>query len=249
MNRIPSRDSAAAVIQAAWKGYITRQRLKDSAREKRQVLQDLEAEEVVGRTDFGCLGSSEKDAEMKKRLRSLAEMTTFHEKQMSRLERVPASEITSFLRSQRMSAATRIQLWWRSKVGRGREKGERWAQQQLGAPGSCTRESLQAEIVKYCKEHPPPSQSEAQFRHTHDKVQQLLTEFYSRKTSPTWENSERKAAFFSHLEHDCNLLLSAPRLSEAGDDWISGQYSSGSEAIARMAHQMHCAELRATKQL
>ena len=263
------RRSAAIIIQASWRGYFTRQQLK--------MAEDIARLEME--LEFGGTVSCEDEEETKKHMKNLSEMRTFHEKQMSLLEQLPASKVASFLQSQRTNAATVIQSWWRGKLGR-EEFRQKRAQARTEAAASvlqravrtflrgrqlerqqfprlprsacfmegCERDELQGEIVKFREQYPLPPYSKTHLRRVHDEVQQLLRDFYTRNTLQTLsqETGERRHAFLMRLEHDCDLLLTAPRLSEAGDD-TGARFFSGSRVVAAMAHQMHCEEMRATE--
>lgn len=253
---------SATVIQACWRGYAERkllERMRAGCFQSQSQDMGNEQEEFDGR--------SEKMAEVTKKLQSLSEMRTFHEKQLLLLEQLSASEVTSFLNNQQTSAATKIQLWWRKLRDKENVKQKPELldavvviqravrkflkrKKQLSVPvypavEGKEREDLQREIVRYHEEYPPLEFSEVQVRQTHDEVQQLLCEFYSRIRNEASE-AERKRLFLSKLEHDCALLLAAPRLSEVSDEVVE-RFLSGSQAIATMALQAHYEELKASE--
>ena len=262
---------AAAVIQASWRHYSARQKLKQTDGHVRHFQPQYQEIEVEQRQ----FGSLEIDAVMTKQLQSLSEMRVFHEKQMSLIEQLPANKVSSFLLGQRTSAATRIQSWWKGKLGREKCRQRRKHAQMVTAavviqravckflrgkrnsqqvkPSAVSgraaiedqeRDRLQAEVVRYREDHPPPQYSDDQLRSMHNEVQHLLGEFYkSQKTAKEMERTQ----LLSKLERDCDLLLSLPRLSEAGDEEME-RFTSGSQAVAKMARQMHREEVRATEQ-
>lgn len=259
---------SAAVFQASCKGYADKQQLK-TTEERIEYFQPEYQEMKAEQKGFRMC---EKDVAVTKQLQSLSEMRTFHEKQMSLLEQLPAGEVASFLRNQQTSAATRIQSWWRGRLDRERckEKRERaqlvaavvvvqravrrflkgkqkprHLQPTISVVEGQERDRLQREIVQYREEHPPLHYSEARLKQTHDEVQHLLGEFYSRLPTETRE-AERRELFLSKLEQDCGLLLGAPGLSEVRGEQIE-RFSSGSRAVAMMAQQAHREEMRATE--
>ena len=264
---------AATIIQASWRGYADRLRLKrmmDRRVGKFQLQYHPIATKQKERNDFAMC---RRDVAVTKRLQGLSEMRTFHEKQMSLLEQLPAGEVASFLHNQQISAATRIQACWRGRMERERyqkrkeharlvagvvviqramrrflKRKGRGRQLQPSVPGypkveGQEREQLLRETAKYREENPPPQSSEAQLRQTHDEVQRLLSEFYLCAPEET-RKAERRKLSLSNLERDCSLLLAAPRLSDVRDEQIEA-FSSGSRAVAVMARQAHREELRA----
>ena len=267
-------DQAATVIQASWRGYSERRRLRkvdDSVRQfqllyrKRKAEQDQLKEEERHQRNVAAT----------KHLESLSKMRSFHEKQLSTLERLPASDVGGFLQRQKIAAATRLQAWWRGRRCQGRYSrlrreaqlvasavtiqrafrkfGSRKQQQKashrgiIGYPllGGEERALLQQTIASRREEHPPPQLTESQMRQAHDEVQSLLGEFYLRV--PEWRREEEKRkVLYSRLEQDCALLLSAPKLCEVTEDEVQ-KFVSGSHVVARMAQLAHREELRATE--
>ena len=258
---------SATVIQACWRGYTDRKLLRRMKERTEPQCKDMgkEQEEFDER--------SEKIAAVTKKLQSLSEMRTFHERQMLLLEQLPAGKVTSFLHNQQTNAAKRIQLWWRKTYDqerlkqrgellaavvviqravrrflKGREKSEKL--QQLSDSSyppveGQEREDLQREIARYREERAPLEYSEAQMRQTHDEVQQLLCDFYPHIRNEASE-AERRQRLLSKLEQDCTLLLEAPRLSEVSDEVVE-RFLSGSHTVAMMARQAHHEELRASQ--
>ena len=264
---------AATLIQAAWRRYSARQEFKRRDEHGRHFQPHYQEMEVEQRQ----FGSFESDSVTSKQLQSLSEMRAFHERQMLLIEQLPANKVTSFLLHQQTSAATRIQSWWRGQLGREKHRQRRECARMVAAasviqravrqflrgkwnsrreqssvvPGYAAMEDqergrLQAEVARYREHHPPPQYSDEQLRSTHNEVQHLLGEFYSRISRTGARETERTRHLLSKLEHDCEVLLSLPRLSE-GDGQVE-RLSSGSQAMAKMARQMHREEVRAMEQ-
>ena len=294
--------TSATVIQASWRGHVTRKQLRDTARERKivapiqkrypelkennvtQIEKELEKKEwyhqEIEDTDNGGCGvrggrEMENEIAMKKQLQSITEMRTFHEKQMSILEQLPAGNVPDFLQSQQNRAATCIQCWWRKKQRRWRQFEEaaitiqRAVRQFLKErhnhkqPRSVARgynevvegeerDQLQAEIYKYQREHFPPQQSEAELRDTHKRVQHLLKEFYSNYSMKRDSTNKRESieSFLSKLDQDCEVLLDAPRLNDLRDiSQIDDKFFTGSRTVVRMAQQIHSEEMKASELL
>ena len=199
----------------------------------------------------------------RRKLQSLAEMRTFHEKQVSLIERLPAAEVGVFLETQRERAAALIQTWWRRyrtevKEGvprRGNTSRHRVAAviQRYGHHGRVEgreREILQAEIDRYRRENPPPRCSEREMRETHSEVQQLLGEFYSRQqpTAGSTDGEEKVEHLLEGLDQVCALLDEAPQLGgvEREGEIDMRFFSAHSQSLAVMAQQMHLKEMRAS---
>ena len=211
---------------------------------------------------------------MSRRLESLSEVRSFHEKQFSTLEQLPAVHVSSFLREQRIAAATKLQAWWRGRKKRA-EYGQLRRRAQLessairiqrafrehrkqkqrepssrATPGyppvaGEEREMLQREITARREERRPPRLTDAELRARHDEMQVLLWQFYLRAPEERREAEKRKI-LCSAAEQDCALLLAAPRLATVTEKERK-KFVSGSEVVRRMAAIAHREELRATE--
>ena len=267
-------DRAAVVIQASWRGYSERRRLRrvdGGIRRFQQLYRKRKAEQ----NQLKEVERHQQNVAAARHLESLSKMRSFHEKQLSTLERLPASDVGSFLQRQKVAAATRLQAWWRGRRCRRRysqmrrearleasavtiqrafrmfhkTKQQQKASHQgiIGYPllEGKERELLQQKIDSRREEHPPPRLTEPQMRQAHDEVQSLLSQFCLRAPEQRREEEKRKV-LYSRLEQDCALLLSAPKLCEATEEEVQ-KFVSGSHVVARMAQLAHREELRATE--
>ena len=211
---------------------------------------------------------------MSKRLESLSDIRSFHEKQFSTLEQLPAVHVSSFLQEQRITAATKLQAWWRGRkkraeynqlrrraqlessairIQRAFREHRKKNQRKLSSRGTAgyppvagkARELLQREITARREERRPPKLTDAELRARHDEVQALLRQFYLR-TPEERREAEKRKILCSAAEQDCALLLAAPRLVTVTEDERK-KFVSGSEVVRRMAAIAHREELKATE--
>ena len=264
-------NSAAIVIQAAWRGYATRMKVKKMQRGIRRfqlLYRRRKAEKaILERKD-----SRKKNLHNAKRIVTQSSLRSFHEKQMMIVTQLPASEVEHFVQKQTNQAAVKIQSWWRAKtsekwyrsqkhqrkrtasaiviqkayrtfVQKKRQSVERKASLLYPEIKGQEREALQKEVAQYRELHPPAYKSEEQLRLLHENVQGLLEEFYS-KGHLRKRREERQRLLLSQLDRDCELLMSAPSLTDATQETVQ-TFSSGSANVARMAQTAHREELRA----
>lgn len=231
---------AVTVIQAAWRGYSGRRRLKkmqQGIRKFQQIYRQRKAEK---------LKQAEEDQTMKmlrtaKDLSLKSQRLSFREKQLSIMEQLPATEIDRFVSQQESAAAVAIQAWWRGRLacakrsklhderrqsrsaaviqrayrqyikkGKSDSRGDHLLPQIEGAE----REALQGEIAQYQEHRPPSFKSSTEVRELHDKVQNLTEHFYLSRIEQHRRDRER-TELLSELDHSCDMLLGAPSLSDS----------------------------------
>ena len=263
---------AAATIQAAWRGHSSRRKVKKMQRgirkfqqmyRRRKARKLKEAEET----------RAVKTTSMAKELDQKTKQLTFHEKQLSLMEQLPASEVNRFVTQQENTAATAIQSWWRSRLARDRynelrketklsqsatviQRAFRQYRRRKSIRDSDTnhifrrvegaeREALQGEIARYQQHHPSSYKSEAQARELHERVQSLTEHFYLSRIEQHGKDV-RRTKLLSKLNHSCEVLLGAPNLSDfyTMPD-TSTTFTTGSAAVSKMAQTAHREELRA----
>lgn len=235
---------AAAVIQAAWRGYSTRRKLKKMQRgvaKFQQIFRERKAKKLQQAKEHRML----KTLRTTKELSMKSKRLTFQEKQLSVMEQLPASEIDKFVFQQETTAATVIQSWWRSKLARVRynnlcdekkrsqsaaviqrtfrkyrkrnsEKNQPSLEhhQLLRQIEGAEREALQGEIAQYQEHHPPSYLSESQARDLHERVQNLTEQFYLSRVEQHRKDRQR-VELLSQLNNCCEMLLRAPNLSDS----------------------------------
>ena len=218
-------------------------------------------------TESGQGGLDEEEEAARRRLQSLAAMRTFHERQVSLIERLPAAEVGPFLDGQRTRAARYIQSWWRKMKGREKEResrrdlsqtrtavaNERTTQLNLSPRhfphvGARERETLQAVIDEYQRENPPPQHSEEEIRQRHGEVERLLSELYSREAAGADSCGVVAAGpLLEELEESCRLLEESLGLRELEREGVVDPrfLSPPSQTVAVMALEMHRKEMKA----
>ena len=231
---------AATVIQAAWRGYSGRRRLKkmqQGIKKFQQIYRQRKAEK---------LKQAEEDQTMKmlrtaKDLGMKSQRLSFREKQLSTMEQLPASEIGRFVSQQENTAAVAIQAWWRGKLACAMhrklhdekrqsrsaaviQRAYRWYKKKgksdsrddhlLPQIEGAEREALQREIAQYQEHHPASFKSPTEIRELHDKVQNLTEQFYLSRIEQHRRDRER-AELLSELDHSCDMLLGSPSLNDS----------------------------------
>lgn len=257
------KDSAAVLIQATWKGYISRKKMKRVQRGIRRFQKmyrkwKLDKEKAKqGRTQVTSRPVHTAQRE-------------FHERQIATLRLLPACEVGAFVKRQEGHAASTIQAWWRGFVARkvfqkrkvaairtqsasviqravrrylhGRRK--EWASTEDMYPKlTCAERDLLLREVQRMREGPPSTQSSDQRRQLHDQVQQLLVDFYANLRSVR-HRDEQRHVLLAQLMEDSNQVLSAPPLCHASDELVE-LFTSGSRVVACMAEMAHREELKA----
>ena len=265
-------DHAAVVIQASWRGYSSRKRIRRMHRGIRR-FQQLYRKRKAEQTRLKTEQTLSKNVQESRKVALQTSLRTFHEKQMRMVEQLPASQVDHFVLKQREEAATKLQSWWwgrlaRKKYGYMRTvakvntsvvvlqravrkylKRKRALKEARASPlflpiTGAEREALQKEITQCRELHlPARCRPEDQLRQLHEEVQELLGDFYSTRHTEK-HREERRALLLSQLNRDCELLLSAPSLGEVTLGAMD-TFSSGSAAIARMAQTAHREELKA----
>lgn len=270
---VEHENRAAVVIQASWRGFSARRKMKRinngirrfqqfyrrwKASKERLRENDRKVEEIC---------STKHKAIKQGRL-------SFWEGQLSLVEQLPPADVTPFIEQQEIKAATTIQSYWRvylaqkryNKLREGkiltknaillqrtfRDFSQRKKQtsilntQPLDRIEGSEREHLQQEITTFRERHEHSNKSESDKRMVHDKVQGLLEQFYLSRPSEGRKNEQRKIVL-SQLERRLGILSSAPSLKESfGRKGIDETFSSGSTNVARMAQTAHKEELRCT---
>lgn len=102
---------AAATIQAAWRGHSSRRKLKkmqQGIRRFQQMYRRRKARKLKEAEETQAVKTTSIAKELDRKTKQL----TFQEKQLSRMEQLPASEVNRFVAQQESAAATAIQSWW-----------------------------------------------------------------------------------------------------------------------------------------
>lgn len=272
-SEVERKNHAAVLIQASWRGYSSRKKMKrlhNGIRRFQQFYRKWRANKVRLR---------DKERKVKEicsaRLESITQgRMSFWEGQLSHVQQLPPADLSSFIKQQEINAATKIQSRWRAHLawnkysllreGANLSKNatiiqrafREFSQKKKSSTESdaphvhriegVERENLQQEIAYFRESHKHLSKSETEARNLHDQVQVLLEQFYLSRPTET-RKAEQRSIVLSQLERSYNILASAPSLDESfGIEGIDETFSSVSHDIARMAETAHREELKYT---
>ena len=115
-------NKAACIIQANWRGYYTRSKLKKMERGIKK-FQQLYRQRKADRKNQATATSLQKAFILSQETARKASLRKHHEKQVAVIEQLPASSISNYLAKEKKEAAVKIQSWWRGN--RSREKSKR----------------------------------------------------------------------------------------------------------------------------
>lgn len=246
-------DYAAIVIQAHWRGYCARKKVK-AILQGVVVFQRLYRKMRAKRNKEEKLKSNLTTENFEQENQHIA-LRTFHEKQFKIIEQLPAKEVDSFLNNLQQNSATKIQKWWRNcQVKRNQTAGEKPQHSHQGTTAICgkesvllsidqtTRQKLQEEISSYQKQHPILHKSQVSLRQLHSEVQQQLQIMYLDRTLEKERNRKRRL-LLNQLEVDSALLLGAPLLEKAQPSTTT-HFTGSAHGITYMAQLAHEEELK-----
>lgn len=243
---------AAIVIQAHWRGYCARKKVK-------VIHQGIVAFQRLYRKVRAKRSKEEKmrydmiAEDLKQESQHIA-LRTFHEKQFKIIEQLPAKEVDSFLNHLQQTSAIKIQQWWRSyqeKKNHTVKQNFHHAHQDTTTHGresvllfidQTTKQKLQEEISSYQKQHPITHKSWDSLQQLHSEVQQQLQIMYSDRMLEKQRERKRKL-LLNQLEVDSALLLGAPSLEKAQPN-TTAHFTSTAHGIIYMAQLAHEEELK-----
>ena len=259
---------AAVVIQASWRGYSTRKKMK-------RVHNGIRNFQLFYRR-WKAKKEAAKKSQMKAKELSLIkqEVTkqnriTFWETQLTQMQQISSSNISSFIEQKEVEAAVKIQSCWRTHVARKtynhlrqnvhfsnyaiviQRAFRRYTERKthmavISASRSQTfaRALLQKEISEY--RSGAAYSSESVIRELHENVQETLKEFYLLRPVQNRLLNQQKLVV-TQLERSSTLLTSAPILTDSFlVKNVTRTFSSSSAQIADMARMAHREELKTT---
>ena len=264
---------AAVVIQASWRGYSARNKMKRLHSGIRRFQQFYRR----WKTNKERLRKKEREVKeiRSTKLESIKQgQMSFWEGQLSVVEQLPPSAVPSFIEQQEVKAAKRIQSHWRVHLAQKRYRKLKESKdlsksaifiqrafrdfkhkkKQISTGNAHVlvrveedqRAHLQQEITHFRECHKHSHKSETNKRELHCQVQDLLGQFYLSRPSEVRKATQRSLVL-SQLERSYGTLASAPSLNESfGIDNIDETFSSGSRSTARMAQTAHNEELKYT---
>ncbi|XP_053699772.1 IQ calmodulin-binding motif-containing protein 1 [Synchiropus splendidus] len=257
---------AACVIQAAWRSYLARRRVKSLSgavttlqrrfrARKRQQQQQKIAQQL------------EEELKFQMRVRRQQARRRFHQKQRELLQKLPAEQVQWFLQNCEQRAAVIIQRMWRgfrvrqhyqATLGRTRTrqqaartlqravrrflKRRRTARAQLatvfGQNGltDTRRVELKKQVEEYISNHPSPGVHFQDCQRLHDDVQRRLQQLQ------VSDDQKRVELLLIQTNNYLDLLQEAPALSDITAADVPS-FLSHSGTIAARARQAHNARM------
>ncbi|KAL4635550.1 IQ calmodulin-binding motif-containing protein 1 [Arapaima gigas] len=265
---------AACVIQAAWRAFQIRKRMKKlpravstlqrSFREKRR-REELQVESK----------RAEEELRLQVRLRRQRALREFRQRQLYLLEIVPASQVDRYLGEVNRRAAVMIQKVWRGYRERRSFQQKKETLRQFkaavtiqravmrflkrrralrctlspwkGAQGltDAQRAELMAQVEEYITLHPGGPVSLERCREVHRRTQEMLHQYLLSRDAERRAEQHRQA-LVAQINTDIELLMNAPSLQEAAEV-DAGVYLSRSGPVASRARQSHNALLHASR--
>ncbi|XP_013915572.1 PREDICTED: IQ calmodulin-binding motif-containing protein 1-like [Thamnophis sirtalis] len=231
---------AACLIQASWRGYQTRKRLKQLPKAITILQRKFRAKREQ---ELQSLRRQKEEEHLRQQLQLQRQraMRLFHERQLTLLEIVHAGQIDKYMHEMKEKAALTIQRYWRAFKARRNfhqqkrnlkeykaavliqravlkflEKKRRKESSLWKQPESLSDEQrilLQQKVESYTKLHPASAMSEEMSRELHHQAQEKLAHYMLRKRKDQ-KAKEHREALLAQVHTDVDQLLSAPSLSE-----------------------------------
>ncbi|KFV60867.1 IQ calmodulin-binding motif-containing protein 1, partial [Tyto alba] len=264
---------AACIIQAVWRGFQTRKRLKKlpqavtilqrSFRAKReQELQHLKKQK------------EDEALKLQMQLQRQRAMRLFHEQQLALLETIHASQVTKYMEDMEGKSALTIQRFWRGYRARRSFHQQRQSLKEYKAavilqraackflekrrrrrplspwkdPKGLTDEqrlALQQKVDDYIKLHPASQMSEEMSKELHMQAQEKLAQFLLRSRLDQ-RAARRRETLLAQVNTDVELLMNAPGLAETTEKDLD-VFMSRSIPVATKARQSHNTMLKYTR--
>ncbi|NXT33949.1 IQCB1 protein, partial [Pelecanoides urinatrix] len=264
---------AACIIQATWRGFQTRKRLKKlpqavitlqrSFRAKReQELQHLKKQK------------EDEALKLQMQLQRQRAMRLFHERQLALLEIIHASQVNKYMEEMEGKSALTIQRFWRGYRARRNFHQQRQSLKEYKAavviqraackflekrrrrrplspwkdPKGLTDEqrlTLQQKVDDYIKLHPASQMSEEMSKELHMQAQEKLAQFLLRSRLDQ-RAAQRRETLLAQVNTDVELLMNAPGLAETTEK-DADVFMSRSIPVATKARQSHNTMLKYTR--
>ncbi|KAM6070322.1 IQ calmodulin-binding motif-containing protein 1 isoform 1-T5 [Chlamydotis macqueenii] len=261
---------AACVIQAMWRGFQTRKRLKKLPQAVTTLQRSFRAKREQG---LQHLKRQKEDESLKlqMRLQRQRAMRLFHERQLALLEIIHASQVNKYMEEMEGKSAITIQRFWRGYRARRNFHQQRQSLKEYKAaviiqraackflekrrkkrllspwkdPKGLTDEqrlALQQKVDDYIKLHPAPEMSEEMSKELHMQAQEKLAQFLLRSRLDQ-RAVQRREALLAQVNTDVKLLMNAPALAESTENDLD-VFRSRSIPVATKARQSHNAMLK-----
>ncbi|KAJ8004016.1 hypothetical protein DPEC_G00154420 [Dallia pectoralis] len=263
---------AACVIQAAWRSYQTRRRVKSLPRAVSSIQRSFR-ERRGRREQRAQTVRLEEELRLQVCLKRQRARREFHQKQLQLLHLLPPGQIQHYLGEVERQAAVRIQRVWRGQRERRnfqlrrnthtRHRAAvilqravlRFLKRRRAEKSSLTpwiglrgltdsrRAELKSEVEEYISLHPSSVVSPEVSRELHDKTQAMLLQHLQGREADRREDTHTNA-LLAQINTDLELLLNAPSLNAATATDCQ-VFKSRSGPVAARARQSHNALLQA----
>ncbi|KAG9349095.1 hypothetical protein JZ751_029415 [Albula glossodonta] len=265
---------AACVIQAAWRAFQTRKRMKKLPKAV-SILQRSFRERRRRQEAQSQKRRAEEELKRQLLLRRQRALREFRQRQLQLLEIVPAGQVDRYLGELELRAAVVIQKVWRGHRERRNFQQQRETLRQFKAAVTIQRAALRflkrlrakrnklspwkgpkgltdarrTELKKQVDEHitlhPRPSVSVEACRELHQRAQEMLRQHLMRRDADRKAEQHRQA-LLAQINTDLELLMNAPSLSEATEG-EPGVFLSRSAPVAMRARQSHHNMMQASR--
>ncbi|NWH59624.1 IQCB1 protein, partial [Geococcyx californianus] len=259
------KHQAACIIQAMWRGFQTRKRLRKlpqavttlqrSFRAKReQELQHLKKQK------------EDEALQLQMQLQRQRAMRLFHERQLAVLKIIHASQVNKYMEEMKDKSALTIQRFWRGYRARRNFPQQRQSLKEDKAavviqraaskflekqrrkrplppwkdPKGLSDEqrlALQQKVDDYIRLHPASQMSEEVSKELHMQAQEKLAQFLLRNRLDQ-RAAQRRKTLLAQVNTDVELLMNAPGLAETTEKDLD-VFMSRSVPVAIKARQSH----------
>ncbi|KFP77353.1 IQ calmodulin-binding motif-containing protein 1, partial [Acanthisitta chloris] len=270
---VQKQHQAACIIQAAWKGFQTRKRLKKLPRAVITLQRSFRAKREQ---ELQHLTKQKEDEALKlqMQLQRQRAMRLFHERQLAVLETIHASQVNKYMEEMEEKSALTIQRFWRGYRARRIFHQQKQSLKEYKAaviiqraackflekrrrrrplclwkePKGLTDEqrlALQQKVDDYIKLHPASQMSEEMSKELHMQAQEKLAQFLLRSRLDQ-RAAQRRETLLAQVNTDVELLMNAPGLAETTEKDL-GVFRSRSIPVATKARQSHNTMLKHTR--
>uniref|UniRef100_A0A8C0FAV5 IQ motif containing B1 n=1 Tax=Bubo bubo TaxID=30461 RepID=A0A8C0FAV5_BUBBB len=264
---------AACIIQAVWRGFQTRKRLKKLPQAVTALQRSFRAKREQ---ELQHLKKQKEDEALKlqMQLRRQRAMRLFHERQLAFLEIIHASQVNKYMEEMEGRSALTIQRFWRGYRARRSFHQQRQSLKEYKAaviiqraackflekrrrrrplspwkdPKGLTDEqrlALQQKVDDYIKLHPASEMSEEMSKELHMQAQEKLAQFLLRSRLDQ-RAARRRETLLAQVNTDVELLINAPGLAETTEKDLD-VFMSRSVPVATKARQSHHTMLKSSR--
>ncbi|KAM9548744.1 IQ calmodulin-binding motif-containing protein 1 isoform 1-T3 [Guaruba guarouba] len=264
---------AACVIQAMWRGFQTRKRLKKLPQAVTTLQRSFRAKREQ---ELQHLKKQKEDEALKlqMKLQRQRAMRLFHERQLALLKIIHASQVDKYMEEMEGKSALTIQRFWRGYRARRNFHQQRQSLKEYKAavviqraackflekrrrrrslsswkdPKGLTDEqrlALQQKVDDYIKLHPASQMSEERSKELHMQAQEKLAQFLLRSRLDQ-RAAQRRETLLAQVNTDVELLMNAPGLAETTEKDLD-VFMSRSVPVATKARQSHNTMLKYTR--